>query len=137
MDLSEQNGAECDNLDELDHKIVHFLIERPSISDRELGDELGIGRQTANRRRRSQRVQKRLIEILSLTEKRMRRVSVKAMRRIEDLLDDPNPKIRLDAAKSLIELGPSLMTPTPTEPASVNMVVEGKKCVELWLADES
>lgn len=105
--LAEQNRTERDNdsLDACDLKIARTLIETPAITDDELGKLLGLSRQTINRRRNSDSVKRLLREALSISEKEIRRLSSKALSRLEALLDHEDPRIILSACAALLKVG--------------------------------
>lgn len=76
----EQNLAISDSdPDVIDIKIAAHLIERPSITDQEIAERLGISRQTVNRRRNSKGVRDTLRSILAIPEREVRRISAKAL----------------------------------------------------------
>ena len=92
-------------LDEIDRKLVLHLIENPSYSDQELGERLGLGRQAINRRRNSEAVKNELNDFTGLRKAEVRRVSTKAFRKLEELIDDPDPRIAFQAASNLVKMG--------------------------------
>ena len=106
-----QNTTEEDNFGAaLDYKIALLLIENPSITDQEIGKVVGVCRQTANKHKNAPGVQKIIRETLSIPEKEIRRLTAKAMSRLETMLDDTDPKIRLSAALALIRGSSALVT---------------------------
>ncbi len=107
----EQNATKRDKiqLDAVDAKLARLLIETPAMTDQELADKLGISRQTANRRKNGPSVQKLVRTALAIPEREMRRLTTKALARLEALLDDEDPKIKLAAATALAKLSERLI----------------------------
>lgn len=107
----EQNATESDTCtpDAIDAQLAHLLIESPSLTDQELADKLGISRQTANRRKNAQAVQKIIRSTLSMPEKEMRRLTKKALSRLEALLDNEDPKVKLSAILALMKYNNTFM----------------------------
>ena len=116
MDAHEQNTTKYDthqismSADSLVMRIASLLIETPSITDQEIADQVGLGRQAVNRRRNSEPVKQLIQSILSIPKREIRRITAKALHRLEQLLDDPNPEIRLNSTIALTRLAPNLMT---------------------------
>lgn len=111
MDIEQKvTESDCSALDEVDTRIAMLLIEAPTTTDQMIADMLGLTRQTVNRRRNSSGVQKRVKETLSIPERETRRLVAKAMRRLEALLDNPDPKIQLSVTLALLKLSPDLRT---------------------------
>lgn len=97
-------------VDPMDLQIATLLIENPSITDHDIAEKVGISRQTVNRRRNSPSVREFVFSVLSIPQREVRRVTAKALMRLEQLLDDPDPEIRLKATIALAKLTPRLMT---------------------------
>jgi predicted transcriptional regulator len=95
----EQNETNSDSpqLDEVDAKIAALMVETPAATDQEIADKLGMTRQTVNRRRNAKPVRERVSSALSLPEKEVRRLTAKALVRLESFLDHEDPKIQLAA----------------------------------------
>jgi len=93
-------------------KIAEALIERPNTSDAELGDLLGVCRQTANRYRNSPEAKQAVCNLLMLSEKRVRRLLSKSLSRLETLMDDPDPKIQIAAIATITKISIPMMTKT-------------------------
>jgi hypothetical protein len=110
--MSEQNTTEPDspNVDALNARIAAILIESPSATDQEIATTVGLSRQSVNRRRNSPVVQELVRSALAIPEREVRRLTAKALLRLEKLLDDDDPKIRLAATLSLVKLSARLMT---------------------------
>ena len=90
--------------DAIDVKLALLLIETPSATDQELADKLGICRQTANKRKNSSTVQQIVRDTLKISEREMRRLTTKALTRLEALLDHEDPRIKLAATIALVKL---------------------------------
>lgn len=111
-DLVEQNTtkSDTDHVEAAELKIAAMLLESPAITDQEIADKLGLSRQTINRKKNSAVVQSIIKKALSIPEREVRRLTVKALQRLEALLDDDDPRIRLSATLALTRLTGSLMT---------------------------
>jgi N12 class adenine-specific DNA methylase len=90
--------------DATDVKLAQFLIETPSATDQELADKLGVCRQTVNKRKNSSAVQQIVRDTLKISEREMRRLTTKALARLEALLDHEDPRIKLAATVALVKL---------------------------------
>jgi transcriptional regulator with XRE-family HTH domain len=108
---TEQNLTESDNfsIGAMDAKLALLLIEKPSSTDQELAMKLGISRQTVNRRKRSQTVQKIVRDTLAIPEREVRRLAAKALTRLETLLDHEDPRVKLAATLALVKLSERFM----------------------------
>jgi hypothetical protein len=108
----EQNKSKSDSSepDFLDTVIVSKLIERPAATDQEIADELGVSRQTISRRKNGPGVKKMLRATLLVPESLVRRMIIKSLDRLEYLLDDPDPKIRLTVSLAFLRLGSDFVT---------------------------
>lgn len=102
---SEQNETKFDDFDELNQSIAQELIFSPAITDVRLAQKFNISRQTANRRRRSEGVQKILAETLSIKEKNLREVFGRSILKLVELMNHSEPAIALGAAKQISSLG--------------------------------
>ncbi len=117
MSDDEQNATNFDNekfpseiTDSIDVRIASMLIENPAVTDQDIATKLGVSRQTINRRRNSAPVREFVFSVLSIPQREVRRVTAKALIRLEQFLDDPDPEIRLKATIALVKLTPRLMT---------------------------
>ncbi len=90
--------------DEIDQKLVWVLIQNPGATDQEVANTLSLSRRTVSRRRNSNIVQNLLAERLSLPMNEMRRLAVKSLSRLEDLIADNDPRIALAAAATIAKL---------------------------------
>ena len=105
----DQNVAKTiKNSDALDLKIVQSLVENPTLTDEALASTLGVARMTINRRRNQNGVKSLLADTLSIPSDELRRLMVKSLKRIEELLDDSDPRIRAFAATQLLKIGVQL-----------------------------
>jgi hypothetical protein len=86
-----------------------LLIESHTSTDQELADKLGTTRQTVNRRKNGPAVQKIIRAALAIPEKEMRRLTTKALNRLEALLDHEDPRIKLASALALVKLSERFM----------------------------
>lgn len=91
-------------LDELDQKIVRALIDGPRKTDQAHATALGVSARTFSRRRNSEAVRTLLAQALAFPVDELRRMALKGLRRIEDLIDDPDPRISLPASVQLTRL---------------------------------
>ncbi len=109
---TEQNATEPDKIpnDIVDLKITSLLIENPSLTDQEIADQIGVSRQTINRRKNSPEVKGLIHSALSIPQQEVRRLTAKALRRLEELLDHEDAKVRLAATLSLVKLTDKLMS---------------------------
>ncbi|MGZ3781527.1 MAG: HEAT repeat domain-containing protein [Pseudobdellovibrionaceae bacterium] len=109
---TEQNETKLDSsqMDSINIRIATLLIETPAVTDQEIANQLSLSRQTVNRRRNSHAVQELVRNTLAIPEKEVRRLVSKALLRLEKLLDDEDPKIRLAATLALVKIGSKLMT---------------------------
>lgn len=105
--------TEKEKLNSLDQQIVHLLLTQPTITDTELATKLGVSRQTINKRRNSEVVRERLSKVLSISEKRIRRLVALSLDQLEVFLSDPDPKLRMMSALSILKLGSTMITATP------------------------
>ena len=118
--MGEQNHANIDkqtdtlDSDHINQQIVKLLLTQPSITDAEIGKNLGVSRQTINKRRNSEAVRARLGDILSISEKRIRRLVALSLDQMETFLTDPDPRLRMASALAILKLGTTLVTPTPS-----------------------
>lgn len=141
--MQEQNLTILDkvyepDLDALDIAIVRELIENPATTDLQLAEKLVTSRQTINKRRNSKGVRTKLIDALSLTEKRIRRLAAKALNRLEQALDDPDPKIRLAAAGLLAKPSLKLMLEQPSFSSPLDLrEISTTDNRDIWLKDLS
>lgn len=117
MHVDEQNQTNCDTekfpselIDPMDIQIATMLIENPAVTDQDIATRLSISRQTVNRRRNSPSLREFVFSVLSIPQREVRRVTAKALMRLEQLLDDPDPETRLKATIALAKLTPRLMT---------------------------
>ena len=83
--------------DEIDRKIAHSLIQHPGQTDQRLADDLGLSRRTISRRRNSLEVKTILGQVMSLPKEEIQSALLKAVRTVSDLLDHPDPRIKLGA----------------------------------------
>lgn len=110
--INRQIGTNDDKIKSasLNHAIASLLIENPSITDQEISEKIGLCRQSVNTHRNSKEVCKLLKESLSIPVDEVRRISAKALVRLEQMLDHEDPKIRLTATLSLLKLIEKFMT---------------------------
>jgi hypothetical protein len=100
-----QNETKCaPDGDELDLRIAHALISGPRKTDQELAKILGVSRRTISRRRNSGSVQELFKKALDLPTEEIRRLFVKGLQKIEEHMDDSDPKISLAAAMHVTKL---------------------------------
>jgi transcriptional regulator with XRE-family HTH domain len=90
--------------DELDLRIAHELISGPRKTDQEIAKNLGVSRRTISRRRNSDAVKELFKTALELPETELRRLLIKGLKKIEEHMDDANPKISLMAASQIAKL---------------------------------
>ena len=114
MDLSliEQNETKTDKFDEVDLHIVQRILKTPTVTDQEIATDLGISRQTVNRRRTSSGVKSMIRKQLSLSELEVRRLALKAFQSLERLMDSEDPRIQLAASTAILRLAENLVTPS-------------------------
>ena len=91
--------------DVLDRAIALNLIQRPGLTDEEIARELGVSRETVNRRKNMQSVTAIINHSLALPTKEIRRLMAKAFTKLEHHLDDPDPRVSLVAATQLLKFG--------------------------------
>lgn len=107
--MDEQNVTESDSLktigDEIDKFIAKAIIENPSITDQALANSLNISRQTINRRRNSDHVKQLVSEIIAIPQDEVRRLSAKAMSKLDQLIGDTDPRIALAASLGILKIG--------------------------------
>lgn len=113
MPRNEQNATNFDiaavnedlpALDSIDLKIVGYILQNPASTDAEISTAVGVSRQTINRRKNSEPVQSKLRHLLSLPETEVRRLSVLALRKVEDILRCGDPRLEFGAAVALLKL---------------------------------
>jgi len=112
--LDEQFETKTDNSepDAIDLRLATLLIESPAATDQDLADKVGVSRQTINRRKNGPAVEQLIRNSLALPEREMRRVTAKALSRIEELLDHEDPKIKLAATVALLRINSRFMGET-------------------------
>lgn len=117
MDEAAQNATKRDTSDEIDRKLVALVVTDPTITDEELGRRVGLSRSAVNRRRSSQRLQTLFKEAIPVFDESLSLILRKAMQTANDLLSDPDPRIRATASLSLLRLFSDQMTIKTPEPA--------------------
>lgn len=125
--MDEQKATKEDSCNEVDVAIVSILTSNPAISDRELGEQLGLSRQTVNRRRNSQVVKELLKSRIedSFTQDDIKRLIAKSMRAVEQCLDSHDERIRLAAAIPMVRLmSDSLKNAAMYEQKDCNIIYE-------------
>ena len=107
----------------IDLQIARLLIENPAATDQEIADRLGVKRMTVNRRRRGDSVTLMMSSALSIPVDELRRLLVKSLRRLEELLDDPDPRVRGSAATNILKLAPQTQLPNHMQTPRENDVI--------------
>jgi hypothetical protein len=111
-DNGEQNATNLDRFPggAVDAKIASLLIESPSMTDQEIASQVGISRQAVNRRKNAPAVQDLVRSVLAIPEREIRRLTAKALLRLEEMLDHEDPRIKLAATMALVKLSEGLMS---------------------------
>ena len=102
--LKQSDAKSIKKADAIDLKIAQLLVEQPSITDKEVAEKLGVSRMLVNRRRNGVAVQDALATALAIPTEELRRLMVKSLNRIEELLDSHEPRLRAMAATQLLRL---------------------------------
>ena len=128
-----QNKTKHDKIpDEVDQKLSILLIENPSATDLELSSILKLSRQTINKRRNSEAVQSLVSNKIMIPTEEYRRLVFKGLKKLELLIDDPDPRIALVAASHLLKLAiPQIPQPLERKPQIVWNIGWGDEQVEL------
>jgi hypothetical protein len=103
----DQNVTEPDKIEDpaaLDRAIANNLVLNPSTTDQELANLLGVSRATINRRKNCKAVQSLIKETLDIPRVEIQRLTLKALQKMADLLEDVDPKIQISAASQLLRL---------------------------------
>lgn len=90
-------------LDPTDFAIVRELLSDPTQTDDGIAKKIGLSRQTVNKRRNSKSVQEEIKAKMEISSKRVEAVASKAWARLEELLEHPDPRIKLSAASAIIK----------------------------------
>lgn len=108
----EQNATEPDNsrMKAIDAKIALLLVEKPAATDQELAEKIGVSRQTINRRKNGEAVQKFIRGTLEIPQEEIRRLAAKSLVRLEEMMDHEDPRIKLAASLALLKLTPDLIS---------------------------
>ena len=118
MSKSSQNLSK---IDPIDRQIISNLIQEPGLTDKEVGQKVGLSRQAIVKRKAKERFQKLYLQRLNEIDDHTRSLVFKSLGTLNQLMDDPDPRIRLAAAIPVIKLmGDQLasranLPPTETE----------------------
>lgn len=112
------NDHKTSQLDEIDLKIFELSLKEPGITDQEIGDQVGLCRESVLRRKKGKSYQTALCSANESVIVRLRRVSKKAASELEKLLDDPDPRIRLAAVAITLKF-----MPQPTLSESLETII--------------
>ena len=126
--------------DSTDRAIAMILVQNPTWTDQEIASKLNLSRATINRRRSSSRVMNVTEEIMAIPKYEIRRVTSKAFRKLEELIDDLDPRIALQASLNFLKLGIELreelkgsngrllgLTPMEGEARSLELQIEADR----------
>jgi DNA-binding Lrp family transcriptional regulator len=102
--MSQNKPKHAIDFDAVDFKIANALILTPRKTDKELATLLGLSQRTVNRRKNSESVQELLQNALKISSSEIQRLTVKALRKIEEHVDDTDPRISLAAAMHITKL---------------------------------
>lgn len=96
--------------DEKDLKIFELSINDPTITDKEIADQIGMTREAITKRKNREGYAGLVNDARVSLNSRLREISHKAAIELEKLLSDPDPKIRILAISLALKYkpGPSL-----------------------------
>lgn len=89
-------------LDALDQRIMQLELNYPTITDEEIGDEIGLGREAVNRRRNAQKYQAKINSFLAEPLETIKAALSKAARVVVKALDSQDEKVRVTAAFKIL-----------------------------------
>jgi hypothetical protein len=102
--VSEQNETKVvrfEKNDDLDQVLAQTILMRPAITDRQMAEELGLSRQAVNKRRNSKKVQSIIRAELQTSADEIQLLRKKSIRHLSLLMDHPDPRISLSAARAV------------------------------------
>jgi hypothetical protein len=102
--MSQNETKSATHFDEVDFKIANALILSPRKTDKELAELLGLSQRTINRRKNSDSVQELLKNALKIPSNEIQRLTVKALRKIEEHVDSDDARISLIASMHITKL---------------------------------
>jgi hypothetical protein len=111
--INQQHESKSDSsktIDALSARIGAMVLESPAITDQEIADHLKVSRQTVNRKRNSRAVRETITSAYRIPDLMIRAMVLKSISRLDALLDDPDPKIRLSTASLFMKIGQGLIT---------------------------
>lgn len=91
--------------DDLNRALAIIIIGNPAATDDEISTKLNICRKTANKRRNSPEVRKLVADALSIPKAEVARLMAKALSKMDQLLDSPDPRISFSAANAVLKFG--------------------------------
>ncbi len=94
--------------DEIDQQILNLKCEHPAITDNEIGKAVGLSREAVTRRRNRRPYQEALVASHKVTLASLEKLFSKAIGELGNLIQDPDPRIRLMASSAILKQMPQL-----------------------------
>lgn len=110
-------------LDLHDHKILELSAQHPPLSDQEIGRIVGLSRSAIVRRKRRPEFQDAVKGSLRLAQDQLLGLMQRAVTEAGALLQDPDPRIRLAAASTILKFMPEPKIETALSPQITTFTV--------------
>ena len=92
----------------MDQKILSLSLQTPSITDAEIGEQVGLSRSAVTKRKLREGYQNALDSNFRITQGSLQQLLSKAIHEIGALVDHPDPRIRLSASSVILKFMPEM-----------------------------